>query len=129
MVRRLLTGFLAGGLAGAATIAGVFLVLATFDGTRPDEAIAYGLLAAVIGGSLGGLVGAIVGLGNMRRIGGALVGLVMSILVVVSYMTSFVGEGTFMQLLNRSRIIMVFTVAPLILSGIVASWAVRRWGS
>ncbi len=129
MLRRLLTGFVAGGLAGAATIAGLFLVLATFDGTRPDEAIAYGLLAAVVGGSLGGLVGAIVGLGNMRRIGGALVGLVMSALVVVFYMTNFVGEGTLVQLLNRSRIIMVFTVVPLLLTGIVASWAVRRWGS
>ncbi len=128
MVRRLLTGFLAGGLAGAAIIAGMFLVLATFDGTRPDEAIAYGLLAAVIGGALGGLVGAIVGLGNMRWIGGALVGLVMSLLVIVFYMTNFVGEGTIMQLLNRSRIIMVFTIAPLLLTGVVASWAVRRKG-
>ena len=128
MARRLLTGFLAGGLAGAAIIAGMFLVLATFDGTRPDEAIAYGLLAAVIGGALGGLVGAIVGLGNMRWIGGALVGLVMSLLVIVFYMTNFVGEGTIMQLLNRSRIIMVFTIAPLLLTGVVASWAVRRKG-
>jgi len=129
MARRLLTGFLVGGLAGAVIIAGVFLVMATLDGTRSDEAIAYGLLAAVIGGSLGGLVGAIVGLGNMRRIGGALVGLVMSALVVVFYMTNFVGEGTLVQLLNRSRIIMVFTVAPLILTGMISSWAVRRWGS
>jgi len=128
MARRLLTGFLAGGLAGAAIIAGVFLVLATLDGTRPDEAIAYGLLAAVIGGLLGGLVGAIVGLGNMRRIGGALVGLVMSLLVIVFYMTNFAGEGTLMQLLNRSRVIMVFTIAPLLLTGVVASWAVRRKG-
>lgn len=126
MVRRLLKGFLAGGLAGAILIAGVFLVLATLDGTRPDEAIAYGLLAAVIGGFLGGLVGAIVGLGNMRWIGGALVGLVMAVLVVVAYMTSFVGEGTLIQLLNRSRPIIVFTVAPLLLTGIITSWVIRR---
>ncbi len=129
MARRLLTGFLVGGLAGAALTAGVFLVMATFDGTRSDEAIAYGLIAAVIGGFLGGLVGALVGLGNMRWIGGALVGLVMSILVVVFYMTNFAGEGTFMQLLNRSRIIVLFTVAPLLLTGIIASWAIRRLSS
>ncbi len=129
MVRRLLTGFLVGGLAGAVLISGLFLVMAALDGTLAEETIFYSLLVAVIGGFLGGLVGAIVGLGNMRWIGGALVGLVMAILVVVSYMTSFTGEGTFMQLLNRSRVIIVFTVAPLLLTGIIASWAVRRSGS
>ncbi|HRO24273.1 MAG TPA: hypothetical protein PK205_08375 [Promineifilum sp.] len=126
MVRRLLTGFLVGGLAGAVGIAGVFLLMAALDGTLTKETIFYSLLAAVIGGFLGGLVGAIVGLGNMRWIGGALVGLVMAILVVVSYMTSFSGEGTFMQLLNRSRPIIVFTAAPLLLTGIITSWVIRR---
>lgn len=124
MVRRLLTGLLVGFLAGAVLVAGVFLLMAALDGTLTKETIAYSLLAAVIGGFLGGLVGAIVGLGNMRWIGGALVGLVMAILVVVSYMTSF--EGTFMQLLNRSRPIIVFTVAPLLLTGIITSWVIRR---
>lgn len=126
MVRRLLTGFLVGGLAGAVLISGLFLVMAALDGTLAEETIFYSLLAAVIGGFLGGLVGAIVGLGNMRWIGGALVGLVMAILVVVSYMTSFSGEGTFMQLLNRSRPIIVFTAAPLLLTGIITSWVIRR---
>ncbi len=129
MVRRLLKGFLAGGLAGAILIAGAFLIFATLDGTRADETFAYSLVVAVIGGLLGGAVGALVGLGNMRPIGGALVGLVLSFLVVVSYMTSFAGEGTFMQLLNRSRIIIVFTAAPLVLTGIVAAWVVRRSGN
>ncbi len=126
MVRRLLTGFLVGGLTGAVLVGGVFLLMAALDGTLAEETIFYSLLAAVIGGFLGGLVGAIVGLGNMRWIGGALVGLVMAILVVVSYMTSFSGEGTFMQLLNRSRPIIVFTAAPLLLTGIITSWVIRR---
>lgn len=127
MVRRLLIGFLVGGLAGAVLSASAFLILATLDGTRSDEAIAYSLVVAVIGGGLGAVVGAVVGLGNMRWIGGALVGLVMSIFVVVMYMTSFAGEGTFMELLNRSRVIIVFTAGPLILAGIIAAWANRRW--
>lgn len=126
MARRLLTGLLVGFLTGAVGSAGMFLLMAALDGTRAEETIFYSLLVAVIGGFLGGLVGAIVGLGNMRWIGGALVGLVMAILVVVSYMTSFTGEGTFMQLLNRSRVIIVFTVAPLLLTGIITSWVIRR---
>ena len=100
-------------------------MLATLDGTRSDEAIAYSLVVAIIGGALGALVGAVVGLGNMRWIGGALVGLVMSTLVVAFYMTSFAGEGTFMELLNRSRVIIIFTAVPLLLAGIISAWANR----
>lgn len=125
MTRRLLIGFLVGGLAGAILSAGAFLILSTLDGTQLDEAVAYSLLVAVIVGGLGAVVGAVVGLGNMRWIGGALVGLVMSILVVAFYMTSFAGEGTFMDLLNRSRVIIVFTAVPLLLAGVIAAWANR----
>lgn len=129
MARRTFIAFLIGGLTGAILSATLFLLMATLDGTRSDEALAYSVLVAVIVGGLGAVVGAIVGLGNMRWIGGALVGLVMSALVVVFYMTSFAGEGTFMELFNRSRVIIVFTAAPLLLTGIIAAWANRSLGN
>ena len=126
MVRRFLIGFLVGGLSSAILSAGTFLILSMLDGTQFDEALAYSVLVAVIVGGLGAVVGAIVGLGNMRWIGGALVGLVMSILVVVFYMTTFAGEGTFMELLNRSRVIILFAAGPLVLTGIITAVLGRR---
>lgn len=39
MVRRLLTGFLVGGLAGAVLVGGVFLLMAALDGTLTKETI------------------------------------------------------------------------------------------
>ena len=125
MIRRALLGFLIGGLTAAILCATTFLILATLDGTRSDEAIAYSLLVAVVGGSLGGAVGAMVGLGNMRVLSGGLVGLVMSLLIVAFYMSSFAGGGSFMDLLNRSRVIIVFTAAPLILTGAIVAWVNR----
>ena len=126
MLRRILIAFLLGGLTGAALCAAAFFILATLDGTRSDEALAYSVLVGVIGGGLGAAVGVMVGLGNMRWIGGALVGLVMSILLVVLYMTSFAGEGTLMQLLNRSRIIILIMTVPLVLTGVVTALATRK---
>jgi hypothetical protein len=126
MLRRTLIAFLLGGLTGAALCAAAFFILATLDGTRSDEALAYSVLVGVIGGGLGAAVGVMVGLGNMRWIGGALVGLVMSILLVVLYMTSFAGEGTLMQLLNRSRIIILIMTVPLVLTGVVTALATRK---
>ena len=126
MVRRALLGFLIGGFTAAVLCAAAFFILATLDGTRSDEAFAYSLLVAVIGGGLGSLVGTVVALGNMRLLSGGLIGLVMSLLVVAFYMSSFAGEGSFMDLLNRSRVIIVFTAAPLVLTGIVSAWANRR---
>ena len=123
MLRRILVGFVVGGLIGAILTAGTFFVLASLDGTRSDEAFAYSLLVGVIGGFLGGVIGAIVGLGNMRWPAGALVGLVTAMLLVALYMSSFGGEATFMQLLNRSRVIIVIMTAPLILTGVIAALA------
>lgn len=126
MIRRALIGLLIGGLTAAILCATTFLIFATLDGTRSEEAIAYSVLVGVIGGFLGVVVGAVVGAGNMRVLSGGLVGLVMSLLVVAFYMSSFAGEGSFMDLLNRSRVIIVFTTAPLILTGMITAWANRK---
>ena len=125
MLRRALTGFLIGGLAGAVLGATTFMILTALDGTQSGEALAYSLIVAIIAGSLGALAGALIGLGNMRWPGGALVGLVMSLLVVAFYMTSFAGEGTLLQLFNRSRIIIVVLTLPLVLAGIITAAANR----
>jgi hypothetical protein len=61
----------------------------------------------------------------MRMLSGGLVGLVMSLLIVAFYMSSFAGEGSFMDLLNRSRVIIIFTAAPLILTGAIVARANR----
>ncbi len=123
MLRRTLVGLVVGGLIGAMLTAGTFFVLATLDGTRLGETMGYSVLVGVIGGFLGGVIGAVVGLGNMRWPAGALVGLVTALVIVALYMSSFVGEATFIQLLNQSRVIIVIMTAPLILTGMVAAWA------
>lgn len=123
MLRRTLVGLVVGGLIGAILTAGTFFVLATLDGTRLGETMGYSVLVGVIGGFLGGVIGAVVGLGNMRWPAGALVGLVMALVIVALYMSSFVGEATFIQLLNQSRVIIVIMTAPLILTGVIAAWA------
>lgn len=123
MLRRTLVGLVVGGLIGAILTAGTFFVLATLDGTRLGETMGYSVLVGVIGGFLGGVIGAVVGLGNMRWPAGALVGLVMALVIVALYMSSFVGEATFIQLLNQSRVIIIIMTAPLILTGVIAAWA------
>lgn len=126
MIRRAVLGLLIGGLAAAVLCAIMFFIAASRDGTQTVEAAGYSLLVAVIGGALGCVVGAVVGLGNMRLLSGGLVGLVVSLAVVAFYMSSFKGEADFVSLLNRSRVIILFTTAPLILTGIITAWANRR---
>lgn len=123
MLRRTLVGLVVGGLIGAILTAGTFFVWAARDGTHLGETMGYSVLVGIIGGFLGGVIGAVVGLGNMRWPAGALVGLVTALVIVALYMSSFAGEATFIQLLNRSRVIIIIMTAPLILTGIIAAWA------
>lgn len=126
LIRRAVLGLLIGGLVAAILCATMFFITASLDGTRMDETIAYSLLVAVIGGALGCIVGAVVGLGNMRLLSGGLVGLVVSLAIVAFYMSSFRSEAGFMSLLNRSRVIILFTTGPLILTGIITAWTNRK---
>ncbi len=125
MWRRGVTGFLIGGATGALSAGLTFMILATLDNTRFDEALVYSVFVAFIGGTLGAIGGALIGLGNMRWTGGALVGLVMSLLVVAVYITSYAPEGTLLQQFNRSRIIIIVLTLPLVLAGIVTAVAGR----
>jgi len=121
MVQRLLIGTISGGLAGAISSWILFTIGASSEsGTGFSEAAGFGIIVAIILGFLGAVVGVVVGLGNMRWIGGALVGIVMTVLVIGFYVTAF------KQSLGESMIILLVSTGPLVLAGVVAAWAVRR---
>lgn len=121
MVHRLLIGAISGGLAGAISSWILFTIGASSEsGTGFSEAAGYGSIVAMILGLLGAVVGVMVGLGNMRRIGGALVGIVMTVLVIAIYVTAF------KQSLGESMIILFVSAVPLVLAGVIAAWAAGR---
>ena len=47
-----------------------FFVAACIDGTRPEEALAYGLIIGVAAAFIGALIGFVVGVGKLGVIGG-----------------------------------------------------------
>lgn len=121
MVQRLLIGTISGGLAGAISSWILFTIGASSEsGTGFSEAAGFGIIVAIILGFLGAVVGVVVGLGNMSWIGGALVGIVMTVLLIGFYVTAF------KQSLGESMIILLVSTVPLVLAGVVAAWAVRR---
>ncbi|MCA9867032.1 MAG: hypothetical protein KIS95_07830 [Anaerolineae bacterium] len=126
MARRLLVGFLLGVLIGAVLCAGLFGVRALLDGTRPAEALGFSLVVAVVGGFLGGIVGAAVGLGKLGSFGGALAGLLVSLVVAGLYVIGFSRAGQYGHFLSESRIIIVGLTTPLILTGVSVA-ALRRF--
>ena len=121
MARRLLMGLLLGTLIGAVLFAGLFGVAALRDGTNPAEVLGYSLVVALIGGFLGGLVGAAVSLGNLGGFGGALVGLLVSLAVVGFYVIGFGRAGQYGRFLSESRIIIAGLTVPLILTGLAVA--------
>ena len=121
MARRLLMGLLLGTLIGAVLCAGLFGVGSLLDGTNPAEVLGYSLVVALIGGFLGGLVGAAVSLGNLGGFGGALVGLLVSLAVVGFYVIGFGRAGQYGRFLSESRIIIAGLTVPLILTGLAVA--------
>ncbi len=77
---------------------------------------------AVVGGFLGGIVGAIDGLANLGNFGGALVGLLVSLAVVALYVLGFGREGQYSRFLSESRVIIAGLTVPLILTGTFTAW-------
>lgn len=124
MVHRLLIGAISGGLAGAISSWILFTIGASSEGgTGFSEAAGYGIIVAMILGFLGAVVGVVIGMRNMRWTGGALVGIVMTVLVIAFYVTAF------KQSLGESMIILFVSTVPLVLAGVVAAWAVGRVAS
>ncbi len=122
MARRLLVSLLLGALIGAVLCAGLFGVGSSLlDGTNPAEVLGYSLVVALVGGFLGGLVGAAVSLGNLGGFGGALVGLLVSLAVVGFYVIGFGRAGQYGRFLSESRIIIAGLTVPLILTGLAVA--------
>ncbi|MBP6016050.1 MAG: hypothetical protein KA586_04960 [Candidatus Promineofilum sp.] len=125
MTRRLLVGLSLGALIGAVLCAGLLGVGALLDGTGPAEAFGYSLIMAVAGGFLGGIVGAVVGLGDLGRLGGALAGLLVSLVVVGLYVVGFGRTGQYGHFLSESRVLIAGLTTPLIVTGFAVA-ALRR---
>lgn len=122
MARRTLVGLLIGALIGAVLCAGAFLIATLLDGTGIAEAFGYSLVVAVLGAFLGGIVGLIVGIGNLRTFGGALAGLLVSLAIVAFYVLGFGREGEYSRFLGESRVIIAGLTTPLILTGMITSF-------
>ncbi len=117
MARRTLRAALTGAVIGAFVCAAAFFFSALVDGTGLAEAFGYSLVVAVIGAFLGSIVGAAVGLGNLKTFGGALAGLLMALAVVAFYVVGFGRSGEYGYFLSESRVIIDGLTAPLILTG------------
>lgn len=119
-------GILLSGLIGAIVCGGlsflIFFLLTIFDNQKLSEAFAYGLIVAIIGALIGVIIGLAVGIGDLGVIGGGVVGLLVTLIVVAIYVystaKSFRQYGYF---LSESRIIFVVLSLPTILAGIITA--------
>lgn len=117
MARRVLMSALLGTVVGAFLSALLFFVGALTDGTGFTEALGYSLVVAVIGALLGGVVGIVVGWGNLGTFGGALIGLLVALAVVGFYVMAFGRPGQYGYFLSQSRVIIAGLTAPMIMTG------------
>jgi hypothetical protein len=116
--RIFITTFL-GALFCSLLTATLFSVGSIIDGTRPNEALGYGVVVGVVAGFFGTFIGMAVGIGNLGLLGGALVGLVTTLGAVVFYVLTFSGPNQYGYFLGQSTIIVLVLGLPTILTGIL----------
>lgn len=119
---QVLSSGLRGAAIGAILCAAAFFLGAMADGAGPAEALAYSLIVAALGLLLGGIVGAVVGLANLRAPGGAVVGLLATLAVVAFYVFAFGRPGELGYFLSESRVLIAGLAAPLTLTGAATAW-------
>ncbi len=118
------------GLTGAVVCASlsflIFFLLTVFDNQSLVEAFAFGLIVGVIGAFVGVVIGTAVGVGDLGVIGGGVAGLLVTLIVVVIYVTSSAGSaGSYRHFLSESKIIFVVLSLPTIMTGIITALVKR----
>jgi hypothetical protein len=127
-IPRILISTLLGALFCSLLTATLFSVGSIIDGTRPSEALGYGVVVGVVAGFFGTFIGMAVGIGNLGILGGALVGLVTTLGAVVFYVLTFSQPNQYGYFLGQSTIIVLVLGLPTILTGILIAWVNRSIG-
>ena len=105
----------------------LFFVLTRLDHTRTGEAIGYGLIVAVIGSVIGFVIGLIIGLTNASVLGGAMIGLLGTVLAFAGFMVLFGGGNNPIQLLKSNwRVIALVIAPPSLVTGLLTAWFRNR---
>ncbi|MFO7661010.1 MAG: hypothetical protein R6X18_00310 [Chloroflexota bacterium] len=121
-IPRILVSTFLGGLFCSLLTATLFSVGSIIDGTRPEEALAYGVVVGVVAGFFGVFIGMAVGIGNLGPLGGALVGLVTTVGAVAFYVITFSRPNQYGYFLDQSTIIVLVLGLPTLITGIVTGW-------
>ena len=119
---------LLGALIGTILSATAFSVMAMLDGTRPTEAMAFGVVAGIIGGFFGLAIGFAVGVGNLGLIGGAIAGLLAAFAAVGFYVLVFGRAGQYGYFLRESVVVVLFLGLPAVLTGALTAAVMNRAG-
>jgi hypothetical protein len=96
----------------------MFFLLASLDKTKPSEAFGYSLLVGVGCAVMGTIIGFVIGIGNLKMVGGAIVGVVATLCIAAFYVFAISRPGQTSYFLGESRIILMVLSLPLGLSGI-----------
>lgn len=96
----------------------MFFLMASLDKTKASEAIGYGLVVGVGCAIIGVLIGFVVGIGNLKLVGGAIVGVLATLCIVAFYVWAFGRPGQTAYFLRESKIILIALSIPTILTGI-----------
>jgi hypothetical protein len=121
MIARILLATFIGAVVCALLGFFLFFLLSIFDGSKTSEAFGYSLLIAVGCAFIGGLIGLVIGLADLKEIGGGLVGVLATICIVAFYVFAIARPGQHGYFLGESRIIFLVLSLPTILTGILTA--------
>lgn len=123
--RRLWMTVVSGAAVCAAVCTAGLAAVTLLDGARAEEALAYGLIAGVVGLGVGALIGLVVGIGRFHIGNGALTGVAFTLLAVAGYVLVFGEPGRYGYFLRESVVLLALTV-PFVAAGAGAAWLGRR---
>lgn len=120
-IGKVLQSSLVGAVVCAVLAAMLFFLLTLSDGTQFIEAFGFSVIVGVLCAFVGFGIGAAVGIGNFGVRGGAIVGLLATVVMVAVYVLTIGGPGRYGYFLGASRIIWIVLTLPTILTGIITA--------
>ena len=121
-VARILLSGLIGAIVCAALSFLMFFLLTVFDNQKLIEAFGYGLVVGMFGAFIGVVIGLAVGIGDLGVLGGGVVGLLGTLIIVAIYVYSTAeNSGQYGYFLSESRIVFTVLSLPTILTGVITA--------
>jgi hypothetical protein len=96
----------------------MFYLMASLNKTKASEAIGYSLVVGVGCAIIGVLIGFVIGIGNLKLVGGAIVGVLATLCIMALYVFAFARSGQTAYFLRESKILLIALSLPTILTGI-----------